>query len=179
MRLRPRKRVTIECTNEPNRRTLLACHVREKGEDSPHICNICLSEMHATSEHVPNWARATCCGEVWHESCIHRYARESASTTNTFKCPQCKQEHDVDALNDWDASVVIDRVFPEDEYSPEDESSSSDASDASSSDTSEEESASSDDEDNSNDHPPKRSTRSNPGNHVEFRRVTRSKTSSV
>tara|TARA_B110000046_G_scaffold176295_1_gene201812 strand:+ start:190 stop:423 length:234 start_codon:yes stop_codon:yes gene_type:complete len=38
--------------------------------------------------------------------------------------PQCKQEHIVDDLNAWDAAVVIERLFPEDDYSPNDESSS-------------------------------------------------------
>ena len=172
MRLRPRKRVAIECTNAPDRRTLLACHVRDKGDDAPHICNICLSQMHATGERAPNWTRATCCGEVWHEACIHRYARNAESITNTFKCPQCKQEHHVDDLNDWDAAVVIERLFPEDDYSPNDESSSSGAS-------SSEESVSSDDEDSSSDDRsiPKRKTRSNPSNRDDCRRLTRSNTS--
>jgi hypothetical protein len=149
----------------------LACHVRKQGDDAPHICNICLSQMHATTEHAPNWTRATCCGEVWHECCIHRYAREAESTTNTFKCPQCKQEHHVDDLNDWDASVVIERVFPDDAYSPGEDSSS----EASSS----EEDC--DDEDSSNDDRPnpKREGRGNPNNCEYRRRVTRSNTTSL
>tara|TARA_B110001450_G_scaffold252641_1_gene274764 strand:- start:2145 stop:2486 length:342 start_codon:yes stop_codon:yes gene_type:complete len=112
---------------------------------------------------------------VWHEACIYRYARTAESITNTFKCPQCKQEHNVDDLNDWDAAVVIERLFPEDDYHPEDESSAS--SDAS---ASEGESVSSDDEDSSNDDPPipKRKTRSNPSNHDDCRRLTRSTTNS-
>lgn len=81
--------------------------------------------MHATAEHAPNWTRATCCGEVWHESCISRYARNAESVTHTFKCPQCKQEHHIDAINDWDASVVIERLLPEDDYSPEEDAASS------------------------------------------------------
>ena len=174
LRLRPRKRVTIECPAAPERRTLLACHVRDNGEDTPHICNICLSQMHATAECAPNWTRATCCGEVWHEACIHRYARSAESITNTFKCPQCKQEHNVDDISDWDAAVVIERLFPEDDYSPENESSS----DASGSEEeSEEESLSSDGEDSSCDDPPKRKTRSKPEDHDDFIRLTRSKTS--
>lgn len=176
MRLRPRKRVTIEGTAKPDRRTLLACHVRDKGDDAPHICNICLSHMHATAERAPNWTRATCCGEVWHEACIHRYAHNADSITHTFRCPQCKQEHNVDDLDDWDAAVVIERLFPEDDYTPNDVSSSSDAS------AFEEESVSSDDDESFSDDepadPPTRRTRSNPGDHDDCGRLTRSKTGS-
>ena len=167
MRLRPRKRVIIEC-HIPDRRTLLACHVREQGDDAPHVCNICLSQMHTTAECTPNWTRATCCGEAWHESCIFRYAREAESITHTFKCPQCKHEHHVDDLNDWDASVIIERLFPEDDYIPEEVSSSS---------FSGEESVESEDDDSSNDDHliPKRKTR---GSRDDCRRVTRSNTMS-
>jgi hypothetical protein len=79
--------------------------------------------MHATSERMPNWMQAPCCGEVWHEACLTRYA--SQSDTNEFKCPQCKTNHDARNIDEWDASEVVDRLFPEDEFSPEDETSSS------------------------------------------------------
>lgn len=127
--------------------------------------------MHATAECAPNWTRATCCGEVWHEACIHRYARSAESITNTFKCPQCKKEHNVDDIGDWDAAVVVERLFPEDDYSPEE--SSSDASEE----ESEDDSLSSDGENSSRDDPPTRKTRSKPDDHDDFTCLTRSKTS--
>ena len=170
MRLRPRKRVTVE-SNPPTRRTLLCHHVREKGDDTPHVCNICLCQMYATDECAPNWVRATCCGEVWHESCISRYAREAESIEHTFKCPQCKHEHHVDDLNDWDADVVIERLFPEDDYSPNEDDVLSSASSEGESDDSENDD--SEDERSSNgDQMVKRKTRESSND--KSKRVTRS-----
>ena len=95
------------------RRPLLACHVRSGGESTPHVCNICLSTMWASRESTPNWVQAPCCGEVWHERCILRYAREADST---LSCPQCKTQHAACDVDDWSIEDVIDRLFPTDAY---------------------------------------------------------------
>ena len=130
MRLRPRKRVTIEVDLSAGRRTLLAQHVRENGEATPHMCSICLVQMRATDDCVPDWARATCCGEVWHEACLLRYVRDATSEANRFHCPWCKAEHDADDVDGWDASEVVERLFPEDAYASDEEADDSDDDDS-------------------------------------------------
>ena len=62
---RPRPRVVIE-ERKATRRHLLSSHVRVGGEPTPYSCPICLCLMPASSDHCPNWARARCCGQVWH-----------------------------------------------------------------------------------------------------------------
>ena len=103
------------------------------------------------------------------DTCFVRHARCNVSDGVRF-IKSDTLAGSIDDLNDWDAAIVIERLFPEDDYSICDES----LSDAS---ASEEESVSSDNEDGSNDDPPKRKTRSNLGNHDDCRRLTRSKTS--
>tara|TARA_B110000046_G_scaffold90577_1_gene98560 strand:+ start:1423 stop:1890 length:468 start_codon:yes stop_codon:yes gene_type:complete len=109
-------RAIVIDTDAPERCTLLTSHMRKGGEATPHLCNICLTKMHANRECAPNWVQAPCCGEVWHESCMLRYAREARD--GSFSCPQCKTKHTLAAANDWDASDVIDRIFPDVKYVP-------------------------------------------------------------
>ena len=73
--------------------------------------------MIATSERTPDWMRATCCGQVWHDSCLLRYVR-TAMVDDEWACPNCKTKHSEDALECFDASDVIDRIFPEETYEP-------------------------------------------------------------
>ena len=115
-KLRPRRRVEIE-SRKTVRKTLLSSHVRAGGESTPHACNICLCVLHATEEHVPDWLVAPCCGEVWHEACIARYARES-ECEGQWNCPQCKTAHDEESMFEWDCSEVFDQLFPEEDYKP-------------------------------------------------------------
>lgn len=104
-------------TDAPERCTLLSSHVRKGGETTPHVCNICLTRMYAKRNYTPSWVQAPCCAEVWHESCILRYTREAQD--DTFTCPQCKTKHTLASVNDWDASDVVDKLFPDVDYAPD------------------------------------------------------------
>lgn len=116
--LRPRARATVEAP-APQRVTLLTSHIRNGGESTPHVCNICLNQMQAWSDRTPDWIQAPCCKEVWHEGCILRYARDLAS--DTIGCPQCKTTHEATDVANWDAWEVLERLFPEREYAPSDD----------------------------------------------------------
>ena len=113
---RPRCRVEIEQARV-DRRALLGSHVRSGGEATPYQCQFCLCTMFATSDHTPDWMRATCCGQVWHDSCLLRHVR-TTMIDEEWACPNCKTTHTEDALECFDASDVIDRIFPEDTYEP-------------------------------------------------------------
>ena len=41
----------------------------------------------------------------------HTHVWDTLTIPHTSKCPQCKHDHHGDDLNDWDASVVIERLF--------------------------------------------------------------------
>lgn len=79
--------------------------------------------MPASSDHCPSWARATCCGQVWHEACLHRYVLTNTAVDDPWYCPNCKEEHTIDALDEFDPAEVIERLFPEEDkaYVPPDE----------------------------------------------------------
>lgn len=97
----------------------MSYHVRPDGDGAEHKCNICLCQMVAFDDHVPAWLCAPCCGEVWHMACLARYVDEATRDTASFRCPQCRAEHRFDAIDEWDASEVLERLFPsDDEYDP-------------------------------------------------------------
>ena len=99
------------------KRLLLSCHIRIHGDISPHVCNICLSHMHAVKGRTPSWVQAPCCDEVWHERCILRVACQSVD--ETWKCPQCRVSHSVFDLDNWSAFDITDKMFPDNIYEPE------------------------------------------------------------
>lgn len=115
---RRRNRVAIEDEERVQRRPLLSSHVREGGEATAHVCNICQSKLFAWSDSHPLWVQAPCCSEVWHSPCLFKHVLLTTQE-GRWSCPQCKMTHDEEAPEDWVGTEAYHRLFPEEPYTPD------------------------------------------------------------
>ena len=93
-------------------RRLMSCHVREGGENTPHACCICQTEMCIRSNALPSWMACPTCHEVFHETCLLAHVKRSDD--DTFMCPTCRGTHRADSVEDaWFADDAIERLNAE------------------------------------------------------------------